>query len=126
RLLRRDWNSLVRSHRPMASKKYLSLDEVSRQLGVSTDQVNKMREEGRLRGFADRGTWKFKADDVEEFARSRQADSAPDLPILDSFEDESFVSPSGIQRGSGSSVIGGDEDVGEQPTVIRGDAGGSA
>lgn len=115
----------------MASKKYLSLDEVSGQLGLSTDQINKLREEGRLRGFADRGTWKFKADDVEEFSRSRQADSAPDVPILaDSIEDDSFVvSPSGIsQGGRGSSVISSDDDdlAGDQPTVIRGDASGSS
>lgn len=110
----------------MASKKYLGLDEVAGRLGVSTDQVAKLREEGRLRGFADRGTWKFKSDDVEEFARTRQADSAPDVPILDlPLEDESFVSPSGIRRGG--SVLAGDEDgVGEQPTVIRGDMTGSS
>ena len=110
----------------MASKKYLGLDEVAGRLGLSTDQVGKLREEGRLRGFADRGTWKFKSDDVEEFARTRQADSAPDVPILDlPFEDESFVSPSGIRRGG--SVLAGDEDgVGEQPTIIRGDMTGSS
>ena len=106
----------------MASKKYLSLDEVAARLGLSADQVNKLREEGRVRGFADRGTWKFKSDDVEEFARSRQPDSAPDVPILG--DDESFISPSGIQHGS--SVIADEDGVSEQPTVIRGDASGSA
>lgn len=113
----------------MASKKYLNLDEVAAQLSLSPDQVNKFREGGRLRGFADRGTWKFKADDVDEFARSRQADSAPDVPILDELEDQSFVSPSGIRKVSaGSSVVSADDEdvVGEQPTVIRGDASGSA
>ncbi|MGC1275544.1 MAG: helix-turn-helix domain-containing protein [Planctomycetaceae bacterium] len=113
----------------MASKKYLSLDEVAARLALSPDQVNKFREGGRLRGFADRGTWKFKADDVDEFARSRQADSAPDVPILDDLEDQSFVSPSGIKKvTSGSSVVSADDEdvVGEQPTVIRGDASGSA
>lgn len=112
----------------MASKKYLSLDEVTARLSLSTEQVNKIREEGRLRGFADRGTWKFKADDVEEFARSRQADSAPDVPIIDDFDDQSIVAPSGVQAiGSGTSVVSDDDDaVGDQPTVIRQDASGSA
>jgi excisionase family DNA binding protein len=110
----------------MASKKYLSLDEVAGRLGLSPDQVNKIREEGRLRGFADRGTWKFKADDVEEYARSRQAGSAPDVPIL---EDDSFIAQSGGSKiAVGSSAISADDDdtVGEQPTVIRGDATGSS
>lgn len=109
----------------MASKKYLGLDEVAARLGVASDQVNKLREEGRLRGFADRGTWKFKSDDVEEFARSRQADSAPDVPILDlPLDDEAIVSPSGIRRGG--SAVSDDDGVGEQPTVIRGDMTGSS
>jgi excisionase family DNA binding protein len=109
----------------MASKKYLGLDEVAARLGLSPDQVNKLREEGRLRGFADRGTWKFKSDDVEEFARTSQADSAPDVPILDlALEDEAFVSPSGIRRGG--SAVSDDDGVGEQPTVIRGDMTGSS
>lgn len=109
----------------MASKKYLGLDEVASRLGLSSDQVNKLREEGRLRGFADRGTWKFKSDDVEEFARTRQADSAPDVPILDlPLDDEAFVSPSGVRRGG--SAVSDDDGVGEQPTVIRGDMTGSS
>ncbi len=112
----------------MSSKKYLSLEEVTGRLGLSSDQVNKLREEGRLRGFADRGTWKFKSDDIDEFARSRQADSAPDVPILDDLDEGSFVSTSGIKRvAPGSSVISSDDDiVGDQPTVIRGDASGSS
>lgn len=108
----------------MATKKYLGLDEVAGRLALSADQVNKLREEGRLRGFADRGTWKFKSDDVEEFARSAQADSAPDVPILD-LEDESIVAPSGVLR-RGGSVLDDDDRVGEQPTVIRGDMSGSS
>jgi excisionase family DNA binding protein len=112
----------------MSSKKYLSLEEVTGRLGLSSDQVNKLREEGRLRGFADRGTWKFKSDDVDEFARSRQADSAPDVPILDDLDEGSFVSPSGIRRvAPGSSVISSEDDfAGDEPTVIRGDASGSS
>ena len=113
----------------MASKKYLNLYEVAARLSLTADQVNKFREEGRIRGFADRGTWKFKADDVDEFARTRQVDSAPDVPIMDDLEDSSFVSPSGILKVSpGASVVSADDDdgVGEQPTVIRSDASGSA
>jgi hypothetical protein len=50
------------------------------------------------------------------------------VPILGGLEDESFVSPSGIRKLSpGRSVVGDEDDmVSEQPTVIRGDASGSA
>ncbi len=64
------------------AKKYLSLEEAASMLGMSTDQVMRAREQGELRGFADRGSWKFREQDIEEFLRSRQADSSPDIPII--------------------------------------------
>lgn len=66
----------------MAAKKYLSLEEAAQFLGVRTDEVIRLRERGELRGFADRGTWKFKSDDVEEAKRRRQPDSSPDVPLM--------------------------------------------
>jgi len=82
------------------AKKYLSLEEAADILGLSTKDLIELRERQEIRGYADRGTWKFKEEDVAEFRRSRQADSNPDVPIL------------------------GDDGLGEQPTVIR--RGGSA
>lgn len=79
----------------MAAKKYLSLEEAATELGLSTKELIGLRERGEIRGFADRGTWKFKGEDVEEFGRRRQADSDPDVPMLT------------------------DDGLGEQPTVIR-------
>lgn len=67
----------------MATKKYLSLDEAAAILRIAPDELIRLRERGEIRGFADRGTWKFKSEDVEEYGRSRQADSNPDVPILD-------------------------------------------
>ncbi|HEV8002791.1 MAG TPA: helix-turn-helix domain-containing protein [Planctomycetaceae bacterium] len=65
------------------AKKYLNLDEAAQMLGMAPDELVRFRERGEIRGFADRGTWKFKSEDVEEFARSRDADSSPEVPILD-------------------------------------------
>lgn len=78
----------------MAAKKYLTLEETADLLGVSTKDLISLRERGQIRGFADRGTWKFKSEDVEEYQRRRQADSNPDVPMLG-------------------------DDVGDQPTIIR-------
>ncbi len=80
----------------MAAKKYLSLEEAAATLGVSTKDLIGLRERGEIRGFADRGTWKFKSEDVEEYGRRRQADSNPDVPMLSD-----------------------DDGLGEEPTVIR-------
>ncbi len=64
------------------AKKYLSLEEAASQLGMSADQLKRFREQGDIRGFADRGSWKFREQDIEEFLRTRQTDSSPDFPII--------------------------------------------
>ena len=82
------------------SKKYLSLEEVAGLLKIKPEELIRLREKGEIRGFADRGTWKFKSGDVEEFMRRRQPDSDPDVPITDDEDD-------------------GDDELGRQATVIR-------
>lgn len=87
------------------AKKYLSLEEAASMLGLSTDQVMRAREQGELRGFADRGSWKFREQDIEEFLRSRQADSSPDIPII---------------TGDSSSVLDdGDNDLSSSDSDVR-------
>ncbi len=85
------------------SKKYLSLEEAAALLKVKTEELIRLREKGDIRGFADRGTWKFKAEDVEEFARRRQPDSDPDVAILDDDEDDELGRQATvIRKGRGS------------------------
>ena len=64
------------------AKKYLNLEEAAGLLDMTTEQLMKVREQGEIRGFADRGSWKFREQDIDEFQRSRQADSSPDFPII--------------------------------------------
>lgn len=93
------------------SKKYLSIEEAAAQIGVSTAELNRLREKGTIRAFADRGTWKFKEEDVEKLSRSRQADSDPDVPL------PSFDPHTGD---SAADLVFSDEDaLGNQPTIIR-------
>ena len=74
------------------AKKYLSLEEAAELLKISPDDLMKLRENGDLRGFADRGSWKFREQDLNEFARSREADSSPDVPMLASDDLEKLSS----------------------------------
>lgn len=86
------------------ANKYITQDEAATRLGVRNDELNKYRESGQLRGFADRGTWKYKEEDIDEFKRRRAADSDPEVPL----------------SGLSASVLAGDDDVvSSQPTVIR-------
>ena len=84
------------------AKKYLSLEEAAALVGVTEEQLKEARAAGDIRGFADRGNWKFRQEDLEEFARTIQADSSPDVPIF-----------------GGDNVLDDDEGIAEQPTTIR-------
>jgi len=80
------------------AKRYLSLEEAAGQLGLTAEQLMKLRERNDIRGFADRGSWKFREQDIEEFLRSQQADSSPDIPIMRD-------SGSSVRDSSSSSVL---------------------
>lgn len=71
------------------AKRYLSLDEAAEQLGLAKEELNRLREKGQIRGFADRGTFKFKAEDVEELGRRLQPSSDPDVEMFG--DDDSSV-----------------------------------
>ena len=101
------------------AKKYLDLEEAAQQLGISVDEMKRLRESGELRGFADRGTWKFKADDVAELARIREADSNPEVPLLDEQPESGSSVVLGAEEGSSLMLPGDGDLVGEQPTVIQ-------
>ncbi len=97
----------------MASK-YLNLEEAAARLSISVEELNRRREQNEIRAFADRGTWKFRSDDVEELARTLEPDSSVDFGVMG---DEGVLGdiPSAFNE---DSKINFDESVGEQPTII--------
>src|SRR5262245_61849377 len=60
---------------------YYTLEEAARILGLATEELNQMRERHEVRAFADRGTWRFRTQDIEEMARRRGLGSSPELPL---------------------------------------------
>lgn len=60
---------------------YYTLEEAARLLGVSADDVKKMAERNELRPFRDRGTMRFRGQEVEEMARRRGRGSDPELQL---------------------------------------------
>ena len=93
------------------AKKYLTLEEAAVELGISQDKLKRAREDGDIRGFADRGNWKFRQEDLEEFGRSLQADSSPDVPLFGAgpnFDDEG-ASDSGVRMLLDSAFTGSDD-----------------
>ncbi len=62
---------------------YYSLEEASQILGMSSEQLSQLAQRREVRAFADRGTWRFRTQDVEELARQRGRGSEPDLQFND-------------------------------------------
>src|SRR5207248_8008218 len=52
-----------------------------RLLHTSQDEVKKLAEDKKVRAFRDRGTLRFRAQDIDELARSLGLGSDPDLPL---------------------------------------------
>jgi hypothetical protein len=58
---------------------YYSLEEAARILGMPAEELSHMAQRREVRAFADRGTWRFRTQDVEELARQRGRGSDPEL-----------------------------------------------
>lgn len=58
---------------------YYTLEEAANILNMATDQLSQMAQKREIRAFADRGTWRFRTQDVEETARRMGID----VPLSD-------------------------------------------
>ena len=73
---------------------YYSLEKTAEILEMNPGDVNKLREQGKLRAFRDGAVWKFRKEDVEKFltdmikARSANAAPAIDADLLSGESDE--------------------------------------
>jgi hypothetical protein len=73
---------------------FYSLDEASRVLGMTPEEVNQMAQKREIRAFADRGTWRFRIQDVEEKARQLGRGSSPELQLGEAPRPKPHDSPS--------------------------------
>jgi excisionase family DNA binding protein len=62
---------------------YYTLQEAAAKLRVSTDTLKEMAKNGEVRAFQDRGSLRFRAQEVDELARLRGQNSEPDLQLGD-------------------------------------------
>ncbi len=50
---------------------YFTLEESAALLGMPADDLKQMARKGEIRSFQDRGTWRFRKQDIEEMSRRR-------------------------------------------------------
>src|SRR5437667_1699937 len=60
---------------------YYTLEESAQLLGMSPDELKQLARKGELRSFQDRGTWRFRVQDIQELARTRGFGSDPELGL---------------------------------------------
>ena len=81
---------------------YYTLDEAARLLGMDAERLNQMAQRREIRAFADRGTWRFRTQDVEEMARRQSQSSNPDLQLGEAEKSKSGGPRSGTKLTSPS------------------------
>jgi hypothetical protein len=63
---------------------FYTLEEAASALGMAPDELNRMAQRREVRAFADRGTWRFRAQDIEEMMQKQAAGGAAvSAPALD-------------------------------------------
>src|SRR5437763_15395692 len=80
---------------------YYTLQEAAKFLNMAVDDLKQMAQKGKIRSFQDRGTLRFRIQDIQELARVRGGTSDPELLLGDaSLPPKSSASPiSGIRKG---------------------------
>src|SRR5260370_41803273 len=94
---------------------YYTLEEAARILGMSSEDLSQMAQHREVRAFADRGTWRFRTQDIEELARQRGLRSSSDFPLGEAAAPKPHDSPA-PKAGAGPSdsafnfALGGEGD----------------
>jgi excisionase family DNA binding protein len=101
------------------TQKYYTADEAAKLLGVTSAEVNQMRERRELFGVNTGVSWKFKAEEVEKLVRDRQSgeneddqgSGDQDVLLSEAELGESDPSKSGTVIGSGKGLKPSESDI---------------
>ncbi len=88
----------------MESKKFLNAEEVAAEFGLNADSLKQFVDSGEVRALADRGTWKYRRDELEglvsagkiqpptsDFGLDALADGGQTLSFSDPDDDVSYI-----------------------------------
>jgi excisionase family DNA binding protein len=97
---------------------YYTLEQAAQILRTTAEKVREMVRQGKLRGFQDRGTLRFRAQEVDELARSLGLGSEQELQLGEGPQQKGSSASSGSRKKSGTYNLVEDENVplGQNPT----------
>jgi hypothetical protein len=72
---------------------YWTLQEAAQVLGMTPEELKQMAQRNQIRSFQDRGTWRFRVQDIQELARQRGASSDMELVLGEATVPRSTDSP---------------------------------
>ena len=81
---------------------YYTLDDAAKILGMSTEALSQMAQKREVRGFTDRGTWRFRTQDIDELARRKGIGSNPDLQLGEAAQPPTKKSDTPVRQPAGS------------------------
>ena len=84
---------------------YYTLDEAAQILNMSPDELKLMARKGEIRSFQDRGTWRFRVQDIQELARQRGLGSDTDLVLGDALKPTPTDSPTSRHAPKGEADV---------------------
>jgi len=62
-------------------QKFIKFEEAIETLGISSERLNDLRENGLLRAYRDGSSWKFRADEIEKMAQEGVPEISPESDI---------------------------------------------
>src|SRR4051812_24231916 len=78
------------------AQKFTSQEDAASQLGISKDRLSQLREAGKVRGYRDGASWKFRGEDIDKLATEGIPEIDPgasdlSLESLDLGDDQPFT-----------------------------------
>lgn len=70
----------------MSQKKFLTSEDISQLFGIDESTLQNLVQSGDLKALADRGTWKFRREDIESLISSGRLQATRELPAVDDLD----------------------------------------
>lgn len=88
------------------AEKYLAVEEVANILGITNAEVIAATTQGRLRGFKDGSSWKFRSEDVNKYAEELK-----NAVSIDDDDDFGYGDDYDLDDDESASAVGGSSDI---------------